>query len=98
MSEPFLALEDIQQAFTHWRATRGRNRKIPDELWEQTINLLDDYKKSKILTTLGISGAQLKAKLNSNSKKNNPLLFLNSEILFPQRDCSSLKARRQRIW
>ena len=64
-----ISLETVKQNFADWRATRGTNRKIPGNLWDQALELRDHYKISKILSTLGISTAQYKAKIQIQNER-----------------------------
>jgi hypothetical protein len=59
------ALDSVKLQFDHWRNTRGKHQRIPDSLWDQVIPLLEHYKISKILQTLGLNYTQLKQKRES---------------------------------
>lgn len=63
-----LTLDLVKQNFTEWRSNGGRNHRVPDYLWEQAIALKDNYKKSTILSTLGISTAQYRARLKQHEE------------------------------
>ena len=59
-----LTLEIAKAAFADWRNTRTHMTKIPDSFWDMVFKLEGNYKTSKILDALGISGTQYrKAKL-----------------------------------
>lgn len=58
-------LESVQEAFNHWRNNRGQDKKIPDYLWEQALQILPRYRQQKILSTLRLSHYQLRKNLNS---------------------------------
>lgn len=55
------SLETVTQRFDHWRATRIKRGKIPNELWELAAPLLSQYNHNKIVSALKINHAQLKA-------------------------------------
>lgn len=63
MSKDIDPLSSVKEAFTHWRATRLRQGKIPDYLWEQVRGLLNDYPIAKICSALSISTVQIREKL-----------------------------------
>ena len=51
----------VANAFAQWRLSR-RNRceKTPQDLRQQAVDLLADYSKAKIISTLKLSGANFK--------------------------------------
>lgn len=63
MNKDLDKLASVKQAFTHWRVTRLNQGKIPDYLWAQVHELLDDYSPAKICGALSISYAQIKENL-----------------------------------
>ncbi len=63
MNKDLDKLTSVKQAFTHWRATRLKQGKIPDYLWAQVHELLDDYSPAKICGALQINYAQIKENL-----------------------------------
>ncbi|CDZ76785.1 hypothetical protein BN59_01061 [Legionella massiliensis] len=71
-------LDAVKQAFGHWRATRTRRGRIPQELWEQVKGLLVDYTPSKIGVHLGISPIQIRKKLELQENRNLQLSRLTS--------------------
>lgn len=62
-THPF-TLESVQRAFDHWRNAPGREKKIPESLWQQVAEILPHYRQKKILTTLRLNHAQLYKNLN----------------------------------
>lgn len=58
-----IQLEEVQQQFTAWRATRQRNAPIPEALWQQVFLLLHHYPRTQVLRTLGLKRERLTAKL-----------------------------------
>ena len=61
-------LESVKLDFLNWRSNPYRSAHIPESLWESVILLLSQHSKSKVLTTLGISNAQLTKKLKAREK------------------------------
>lgn len=55
------SLESVTQRFDHWRATRIKRGRIPNELWELAAPLLSKYNHNKIASALKMNYAQLKA-------------------------------------
>ncbi|CDZ76619.1 hypothetical protein BN59_00893 [Legionella massiliensis] len=53
-------LDSVKQAFRHWRTTRTKRGRNPNELWEQVKELLVDYTPAKIGIHLGISPIQIR--------------------------------------
>ncbi len=80
-----LDLEAVQKEFANWRASRAKVGKIPQYLWEQVWEIVDDYSTGEITKSLGLSGSQISAKrkeisdINKNSPASN---FL--ELTLPQ--------------
>lgn len=56
-------LTSVKEAFVHWRTTRLKQGKIPDYLWEQVRELINDYPLAKIGSVLSISTSQIREKL-----------------------------------
>lgn len=55
-------LESLKERFRIWRATKQKGDKIPDSLWQFIPGLIGDYKKSVLISQLGISTGQFKKK------------------------------------
>ena len=53
-------LESVQQAFDHWRATRGKRTRTPIGLRRRAVALRDSYPASHICTALKINDTALK--------------------------------------
>lgn len=56
-----LSLEAVAQQFEHWRATRIKRGRIPNELWVLAASLLSKYNHNKIASALKMNHTQLKA-------------------------------------
>lgn len=65
-----LTLESVILDFLNWRRDPHRKRRIPESLWVKVIALLSRHTKSKVLSKLGISGAQLAQKLKERGVNN----------------------------
>ncbi|AGH55340.1 hypothetical protein [Legionella pneumophila] len=63
MSKDIDTLSLVKEAFAHWRTTRLKQGKIPDYLWEQVRELLNDYPIATICSALSISSVQIREKL-----------------------------------
>lgn len=55
------SLKAVTQQFEHWRATRTKRGRIPNELWALAAPLLDKYNHNKIASALKMNHTQLKA-------------------------------------
>jgi len=62
-----LTLAEVKAQFEHWRATRGKVCKIPEDLWDGVKQLTRQYGHGQIATELGLSSQQLRSKLQSVS-------------------------------
>lgn len=68
--QSLLTLESVLLDFLNWRRDPHRQRRIPESLWDKVIALLSRHGKSKILSKLSISGAQLGQKLKERGANN----------------------------
>lgn len=59
----FPTLESLRLDFLNWRRDPHSPSRIPEPLWDKVIQLLSLHSKSKVLSSLGISQAQLEKKL-----------------------------------
>ena len=60
-----ITLEFVKSKFDHWRETRKRRSKIPDELWEYAKLLYPQYRITKLCNTLKLSAKDFRLKLIS---------------------------------
>jgi hypothetical protein len=58
-----ISLDSVKQAFDHWRSHKGHEKRIPDSLWQQVIQLVPHYKQCRILKTLRLTHSQLRRHL-----------------------------------
>jgi hypothetical protein len=73
-----ITLEYLQGAFDCWYALQGRNKKIPDYLWQLVLKVLPYYRKNKILGATHLTYPILNKHVDRNRKPNmgsfNPLV------------------------
>jgi hypothetical protein len=60
-----LTLAEVKAQFEHWRATRSKVCKIPEDLWDSVKQLTRQYGHGQIAAELGLSSKQLRSKLQS---------------------------------
>jgi hypothetical protein len=82
-----LTIDSVQRDFNAWRASRTKTTRIPEDLWDKTLKLLEHYPISKVVQALRLSGGQVSAKrkqqlaLNSNALPlKNPVNFVELNI------------------
>ena len=56
-------LEEVKQAFEHWRATRFKKGKILSHLWQQVKPLLTQYNMSTVAQALNMNTRTIKDNL-----------------------------------
>ena len=57
--EPTLTLEAVAKHFAHWRRKKTSGERIPEELWNQALTLLETYGISQVSRTLRLSYTEL---------------------------------------
>lgn len=62
-----LTLNEVKQHFDHWRATRIKQSKIPDSLWNEVKSLIGRYPISQITTALRVNAHQISAGVAAKS-------------------------------
>ena len=67
MQQSLDSINQVKQAFTHWREQRPKRCPIPDYLWDMVTPLLDEYPRSMISRVLGISSSQLRSRYSSSN-------------------------------
>jgi len=55
-----LSLELVQEGFKEWRAKRKFGTRIPDELWQQAVDLTAHYSMSRVCRSLSLNFGDLK--------------------------------------
>ena len=58
-SEATLTLEAVARHFAHWRRKKTNGERIPEELWNQALTLLETYGISQVSRTLRLSYTEL---------------------------------------
>ena len=66
---PDADLKSLKFKFQQWRSKRTRGARIPNELWNEVLNLSEFIAIAKLVKELGLCRASLTNKLNSNSTK-----------------------------
>jgi hypothetical protein len=56
-------LEQVQAAFERWRATRGKRRQIPPELWTEAVRLVGQYPICRVARALRVDYRALKGRV-----------------------------------
>jgi len=57
--EPTLTLEEVAKHVEHWRGTRKKGERIPQQLWNEALALVGTYGVSRVSRTLRLSYAEL---------------------------------------
>lgn len=73
---PASQLEAVAQRFSHWRATREKRSRIPDELLSLIPPLMNQYTQNEIATALKINHSQLKKRISSTPNQQMKTTFL----------------------
>jgi len=55
-----LTIEEVQQAFLQWRSAKQPGDRIPNALWLQGKQLLEQHETTRILHALSLSSQQLR--------------------------------------
>jgi hypothetical protein len=79
MSQPNKELIDIKAKFDAWRAARGKRGRIPEQLWELALSLVDRYPLTTIVKELHLNMRQLKLRLDD--QKAEPAKAIKTEFL-----------------
>jgi hypothetical protein len=60
-------LEDVRKQFERWRRSRTRSQRIPDELWELAVGLVNDtdYTYKQIASALRLNQSDLKRRIDN---------------------------------
>ena len=57
--EPTLTLEAVGKHFAHWRRNKNNGERIPEELWNEALGLLETCGISRVSRTLRLSYTEL---------------------------------------
>ena len=77
-----LTIDSVQRDFKAWRASRTNKSKIPDDLWDKTLKLLEHYPISRVVRDLRLSGGQVSARRKKQSKVNSDTLPIKHPVNF----------------
>ena len=58
-TEPMLTLEEVAQHVEQWRGTKKKGERIPQQLWNEALGLVDTYGISRVSRTLRLSYTEL---------------------------------------
>jgi hypothetical protein len=61
-------LTSVKAGFESWRAQRKGRERIPEQLWQSAIALLDYYPFHKVRKELNLNTKQFKERANTNGK------------------------------
>lgn len=67
---------NVRAAFETWRNERAKKQRIPDQLWQKAISLLQDYPISHVAKELGLHSGELRKRqtaLNKQTISNNQI-------------------------
>jgi len=65
-----ITLESTEASFQQWREQRSsRKELIPDHLWRMALSLYPQHNRAKICRRLGLSGSQLKQRIDCEIPK-----------------------------
>ncbi len=65
-------LEQVREQFSHWRRTRLKKGRIPQELWESALDLYPVFSKHRICKSLCLNQNALKSRLEKRNIQNLP--------------------------
>ena len=85
-----LTLASVQRDFKAWRSSRTNRAKIPDDLWNKTLKLLDHYPISKVVRDLRLCGGQVSARRRQQSQANSTIFPVKNPVNFLELDLPPL--------
>jgi len=85
-----LTIDSVQRDFKAWRASRIKKTKIPDDLWDKTLKLLEHYPISKVVRDLRLSGGQVSAKRKQQLALNSTTLPIKPPVNFVELNIPSV--------
>jgi len=57
--ESTLTLEEVTEHFEQWRTRKNNGERIPEQLWNEAVSLVDIYGVSQVSRTLRLGGSDL---------------------------------------
>lgn len=86
--------EELRSQLEHWRKTREKRSRVPNEVWDSAARLAEEYGINRIARALGLNHSTLKKRLNGcgvagvSKKKPGPVfLELESGMSAPSAEC-----------
>ena len=70
MQQQIDLLTDVKSHFDHWRVTREKRSKIPDDLWTKVKLLVGKYSLTTITKALSINTNQMREHIDLNNEIN----------------------------
>lgn len=64
-----LSLDEVKCRFEHWRKTRSKKGRIPEELWDAAVNLAETCSINQIAKTLHLSYGSLRDRIHLSNLK-----------------------------
>jgi hypothetical protein len=77
-----LTIDSVQRDFKAWRSSRTKRAKIPDDLWNKTLKLLEHYPISQVVRDLGLNGGQVSAKRKQQREANSNIASVKTPVNF----------------
>lgn len=59
----------LQQRVEQWRQTRKRRGPMPEELWQDAVQLAEKYSMTKVIGLLGVDYTALKKRMGDQGQK-----------------------------
>jgi len=57
--ETSLTLQEVAEHFEQWRRGKQKGERIPEQLWQEAVSLVDTYGVSQVARTLRLGGRDL---------------------------------------
>jgi hypothetical protein len=87
-----LTIDSVQRDFKAWRSSRTKRGKIPDNLWDKTLKLLEHYPISQVVRNLGLNGGQVYAKRKQLQEANPNIAPVKNPVNFLELNMSPIDA------
>jgi hypothetical protein len=87
-----LTIDSVQRDFKTWRTSRTKRAKIPDDLWDKTLKLLEHYPISRVVRDLGLNGGQVSARRKQQRETNSNVVSVKTPVNFLELNIPSMGA------
>lgn len=87
-----LTIDSVQRDFKAWRGSRTKRGRIPDDLWDKTLKLLEHYPISHVVRDLGLNGGQVSAKRKQQREANANVTSVKTPVNFLELNMSPIAA------